>query len=70
MTRILVVDDEPALRDTVSYALRQEGFQLPSIADVNSYPGHGSARGNHLLTPDLRRDAHERIRSCTIAGSR
>ena len=26
MTKILVVDDEPALRDTVSYALRQEGF--------------------------------------------
>ena len=28
MTRILVVDDEPALRDTVGYALRQEGFDV------------------------------------------
>ena len=28
MTKVLVVDDEPALRDTVGYALRQEGFDV------------------------------------------
>lgn len=28
MTRVLVVDDEPALRDALSYALRQEGFEV------------------------------------------
>jgi two-component system, OmpR family, response regulator RegX3 len=28
MTRVLVVDDEPALRDAVGYALRQEGFEV------------------------------------------
>jgi two-component system response regulator RegX3 len=28
VTRILVVDDEPALQDTVGYALRQEGFDV------------------------------------------
>jgi two-component system, OmpR family, response regulator RegX3 len=28
MTRVLVVDDEPALRDSLGYALRQEGFDV------------------------------------------
>jgi two-component system response regulator RegX3 len=28
VTRVLVVDDEPALRDALSYALRQEGFEV------------------------------------------
>ena len=31
MTRVLVVDDEPALRDTLGYALRQEGFDVESL---------------------------------------
>ena len=33
MSRILVVDDEPALRDTVSYALRTEGFDVDVVSD-------------------------------------
>ena len=33
MSRILVVDDEPALRDTVSYALRTEGFDVDVASD-------------------------------------
>jgi two-component system, OmpR family, response regulator RegX3 len=33
MTRILVVDDEPAIRDTVGYALRQEGFDVEVRAE-------------------------------------
>jgi two-component system response regulator RegX3 len=36
MTRLLVVDDEPALRDTVSYALRQEGFEVELREDGDS----------------------------------
>jgi DNA-binding response OmpR family regulator len=33
MTRILVVDDEPAIRDSVSYALEREGFDVRAAAD-------------------------------------
>ena len=36
MTKILVVDDEPALRDTVGYALRQEGFEVEVREDGSS----------------------------------
>jgi len=36
VTRVLVVDDEPALRDTVSYALRQEGFDVDLREDGES----------------------------------
>jgi two-component system response regulator RegX3 len=31
--RILVVDDEPALVDTVAYALRREGFEVDTVVD-------------------------------------
>ncbi|HET6643537.1 MAG TPA: response regulator transcription factor [Gaiellaceae bacterium] len=33
MNRILVVDDEPAIRDAVGYALRTEGFDVDMVAD-------------------------------------
>jgi two-component system, OmpR family, response regulator RegX3 len=33
MTRILVVDDEPAIRDSVTYALEREGFDVLAAAD-------------------------------------
>ena len=36
MTRVLVVDDERAMRDTVSYALRQEGFEVDAREDGDS----------------------------------
>jgi two-component system, OmpR family, response regulator RegX3 len=33
MTRVLVVDDEPALVDAVGYALRSEGFEVETAED-------------------------------------
>jgi two-component system response regulator RegX3 len=33
VNRILVVDDEPAIRDAVSYALRSEGFEVDVASD-------------------------------------
>ena len=33
MNRVLVVDDEPAIRDAVAYALRNEGFDVDAVAD-------------------------------------
>jgi two-component system, OmpR family, response regulator RegX3 len=33
MSRVLVVDDEPAIRDAVGYALRSEGFDVDAVAD-------------------------------------
>jgi two-component system response regulator RegX3 len=46
MSRVLVVDDEPAIRDAVSYALRSEGFEVDTVADGES--GLDAAtRGDH-----------------------
>ena len=36
MTKVLVVDDEPALRDALGYALRQEGFDVEVREDGDS----------------------------------
>ena len=33
MTRVLVVDDEPAIREAVEYALRNEGFEVEATGD-------------------------------------
>ena len=33
MTRVLVVDDAPAIRDAIEYALRNEGFDVDGAAD-------------------------------------
>jgi two-component system, OmpR family, response regulator RegX3 len=36
MTRVLIVDDEPAIRDAVGYAFRSEGFDVEARADGES----------------------------------
>ncbi|HXV32931.1 MAG TPA: response regulator transcription factor [Gaiellaceae bacterium] len=41
--RVLVVDDEPAIRDVVGYALRREGFEVQEAADGDT--ALASARG-------------------------
>ena len=53
MTRILVVDDEPALRDTVSYALRQEGFEVELRPDGESGLAAALENGFDLVILDL-----------------
>jgi two-component system, OmpR family, response regulator RegX3 len=46
MSRVLVVDDEPAIRDAVSYALRSEGFEVDAVVDGESGL-EAAARGDH-----------------------
>jgi len=53
VTRILVVDDEPALRDTVSYALRQEGFEVELRPDGESGLAAALENGFDLVILDL-----------------
>jgi two-component system response regulator RegX3 len=36
VTRILVIDDEPAIGDSVGYALRREGFEVDLVGDGES----------------------------------
>jgi two-component system response regulator RegX3 len=53
LTKILVVDDEPALRDTVGYALRQEGFEVEVREDGDSGLEAALANGFDLVILDL-----------------
>jgi two-component system, OmpR family, response regulator RegX3 len=45
VNRVLVVDDEPAIRDAISYALRAEGFDVEVAVDGES--GLGAALEGH-----------------------
>jgi two-component system response regulator RegX3 len=36
MTRVLVVDDEPTILESVTYAFEQEGFEVRTAADGES----------------------------------
>jgi two-component system response regulator RegX3 len=53
MTRVLVVDDEPAIRDTLSYALRQEGFDVELRGDGDSGLTAALEDGFDLVILDL-----------------
>ena len=33
MTRILLVDDEPLITDSLSYSLKREGFEVKAVGD-------------------------------------
>jgi two-component system response regulator RegX3 len=53
MRKLLVVDDEPALRDTLGYALRQEGFEVELRADGDSGLAAALEDGFDLVILDL-----------------
>ncbi len=52
MTRILVVDDEDAIRDAVGFALRSQGFEVGECADGESAIDELSANGYDVLVLD------------------
>jgi len=45
---ILIVEDEPALRDTLSYNLKKDGFTVEAVGD-----GRAAIDSAHKLKPDL-----------------
>ena len=46
--KILVVEDEPALRDTLSYNLNKDGFTVEAVGD-----GRTAVESARQLKPDL-----------------
>ena len=53
MTRVLFVDDEPAIRDAVDYAFRNEGFDVETRADGDSGLQAALEGGFDLVILDL-----------------
>ena len=53
MTRVLVVDDEPALVDAVGYALRSEGFDVDTAADGEEALNALGDEGFELVVLDI-----------------
>lgn len=49
--RILVVEDEPAIAESVAYALRRDGFDSVTASDATS--AEGAAAGAELILLDL-----------------
>jgi two-component system response regulator RegX3 len=53
MNRVLVVDDEPAIRDAVSYALRSEGFEVETAHDGETGLAAVARGENDVVVLDL-----------------
>jgi two-component system response regulator RegX3 len=53
VTRVLLVDDEPAIRDAVGYAFRNEGFDVETRADGDSGLQAALEGGFDLVILDL-----------------
>jgi two-component system response regulator RegX3 len=51
--RILVVDDEPAIADAVTYALRGAGYEVDSVGDGDAALAAARARDYDLMVLDL-----------------
>jgi two-component system response regulator RegX3 len=51
--RILVVDDEPAIVDSVAYALRRDGFEVEATGDGESALAAARAGGFDLVVLDV-----------------
>ena len=62
--RILVVDDEPAIVDAVSYALRSEGFEVESRSDGEGALNAALTDAFDLLILDLRLPGLSGIEVC------
>jgi two-component system response regulator RegX3 len=53
MTRILVVEDEPAISDAVAYALREAGYEVDAVGDGVDALDRARARPYDLMVLDL-----------------
>jgi DNA-binding response OmpR family regulator len=62
--RILVVDDEPAILDAVSYALRSSGFDVDTYADGESALDAASTEPYDVLVLDVRLPGLSGIEIC------
>jgi two-component system response regulator RegX3 len=52
-THIIVVDDEPALRDALAYTLRSEGYEVTALADGEAALGLVDANPPDVVVLDL-----------------
>ena len=53
MSRVLVIDDEPAIRDAVAYALRSDGFDVEEAADGETGLEKALTGENDVVVLDL-----------------
>ncbi len=53
MSRILVVEDEPAISDAVSYALREAGYDVDAVGDGDDALAHARMQTYDLMVLDL-----------------
>jgi two-component system, OmpR family, response regulator RegX3 len=53
MSKILVVEDEPAISDAVAYALRQAGYEVDAVGDGVEALDHARTRDYDLMVLDL-----------------
>ena len=68
--RILVVDDEPSVRESVGYALQQEGFDVTLAADGEDAEGHLSGDSFDLLILDIMMPGPSGLDICRDVRSR
>ena len=53
MSRVLIIEDEPAIRDAVQYALRSEGFTVEAAGDGEAGLRAGLEEGYDVVILDL-----------------
>jgi two-component system response regulator RegX3 len=65
MSRILVVEDEPAISDAVSYALREAGYEVDAVGDGGDALDRARTRQYDLMVLDLLLPGTPGIDICT-----
>jgi two-component system, OmpR family, response regulator RegX3 len=73
LTRILVADDEPSVRDAVGYALKQEGFDVTLAVDgedADAKLGGNDSPGFDLLILDIMMPGRSGLDICRDVRSR
>jgi DNA-binding response OmpR family regulator len=65
VTRILVVEDEPAISDAVAYALREEGYEVDAVGDGADALDRARTRQYDLMVLDLLLPGKPGVDVCT-----
>ena len=63
-SKILVADDEPAIRESLGYALRREGFEVTEVEDGDEALAEGRAGGYDLVILDVMMPAQSGLDVC------
>ena len=69
MRKIMIVEDDPAIREELALLLENEGYQALAVTDFGDVPGQAGTFGPDLVLLDLGLPGRDGFSLCAEGGN-